>query len=189
MPLIAWRAEPMRPLIMRELPPPRRESWVKSALIDGQEVTFGVGLYEDGRPCELFIDMSKEGSTMRGVLGTLARMVSISLQHGASIKMVCRALRGIDYPPCGAVCKVNKDGPEPCVSHCDSLTEWIAAELTAAFPASAPEKVVVPVGQGDPPPTTDQLVNELAQANMTSAERRLQEKVLDHTQEKWRTGA
>ena len=160
----------MRPTIMREFPPERRKSWSKSAIIGGHEVTFGVGLYEDGRPCELFIDMQKEGSTTRGMTNTLARMVSLSLQHGASIEMVCHALRGIDYPPAGAVLPINPDGPEPCVAECYSVTHWIACELEACYLQESTALVQRGLPQGDPAPA-------------------LPDKVAGHISEAWRSGA
>jgi hypothetical protein len=43
-----------------------------------------VGLYEDGRPGEVFIKMSKEGSTLSGVMDGLALTVSIGLQYGVA---------------------------------------------------------------------------------------------------------
>lgn len=151
----------MRPLVMRELPPARRKSWTKSAGIEDHvgpmgcvEVTFTVGEYADGRPCEIFIDVSKEGTFLRGVMDTLARMASISLQCGGTIEMICKALRGVDYPPAGAVRRINQDGPEPCVATCDSVTDWIASELWAAYGATEEEQVFLksPAGEGDPAP-------------------------------------
>ena len=117
----------MRILKMREILPERRRSWTQEVVIGGHVIQLGFGEYEDGRLGEIFIDISHEGTFLRGVLGTLARTVSISLQHGASVEMVAHALQGIDYPPFGAV------QGSPNVTECYSVTDYVAREMLAAY--------------------------------------------------------
>lgn len=114
-------------LAMRELLPDRRRSWTQKVRIAGQTCYLTVGEYEDGRPGEVFIDVSKEGTFLRGVMGTLARMISMSLQCGAGLDLVVRSLRGLDYPPAGAVTGSDY------VRECYSVTDWIAQELAARY--------------------------------------------------------
>ena len=119
---------------MREPLPDRRYSWTQRVVIDGQSVYLTVGEYADGRPGEVFIDVSRQGTFLRGVMGSLARMISISLQCGAGIEVVVHALRGLDYPPAGAVVG------SPTVESCLSVTDWIASELCARYMEAPPQE-------------------------------------------------
>lgn len=112
---------------MREPLPARRRNWTQHAHIGGQSVYLTVGEYPDGRPGEIFLDISRQGTLLRGIMGTLARSVSIALQFGASVETVAAMLRGIDYPPNGPV------SGSDAVQECISLTDWVARELEARY--------------------------------------------------------
>lgn len=56
-----------------------------------------VGFYDDGRPGECFFDVAKAGTQMRAVGHAMAMMVSIALQHGASISTILDTLS--DFSP------------------------------------------------------------------------------------------
>ncbi|MCH8908031.1 MAG: hypothetical protein IH840_13165 [Candidatus Heimdallarchaeota archaeon] len=49
-----------------------------------------VGLYENGTPGEIFINMSKQGSTMQGILDAFAVTISLGLQNGVPLKEFIR---------------------------------------------------------------------------------------------------
>lgn len=119
---------------MRRFLPARRRNWTQSVTVGGQRVYLCVGEYEDGRPGEIFVDVSKQGTFLRGVMGALARMVSIALQCGAEVGIVAHALRGLHYPPNGPVVGSSV------VKECDSVTDWIAAELGARYGATEVER-------------------------------------------------
>jgi len=55
----------------------------------GQEGYVTVGLYEDGLSGELFIRMAKEGSTVSGLMDSFATAVSLALQYGVPLKILC----------------------------------------------------------------------------------------------------
>ena len=117
----------METLLMREPLPDRRYSWSQKVRIGGQTVYLSVGEYADGRPGELFVDISKQGTFLRGVMGALARTCSIALQCGADVAVIIHALRGASYPPEGMV-----EGSEA-VQMASSVTDWIARELAAHY--------------------------------------------------------
>lgn len=158
-------------LLMREPLPDRRRSWTQHVHIEGHSVYMTVGEYADGRPGELFIDVAKEGTFLRGVMGTLARTISIALQCGADVGMIVHSLKGLDYPPSGMV-QGSTD-----VQECYSVTDWIAQELEARYllmrPATALE------GVNGPSP-------DLSGENGTQA---IVERSVGHVSEEWRTGA
>lgn len=133
----------MRIYTMRRPLPDRRRSWTQKVRIEGQTCYLTVGMYEDGSPGEIFVDVAKAGSFVQGVLGTIARSVSIALQCGAELNTVLHMLRGHDYSPKGTVVG------ETTVSHCTSVMDWVASELEAAFIPQEAARVHPIEGEGD----------------------------------------
>src|SRR5215469_15920524 len=76
------------PAIRRRLPD-ERHSLTHHFSIGGQEGYVTVGLYEDGAPGEMFIRMAKEGSTVSGLMDSFATAVSLALQYGVPLKVLC----------------------------------------------------------------------------------------------------
>jgi len=60
-----------------------------------------VGLYEDGKPGELFIIMNQQGSFAAGMADSFAKMVSIGLQYGVPIETMVSQLRHMRFQPSG----------------------------------------------------------------------------------------
>jgi len=69
--------------------------------IAGHEGYITVGLYPSGEPGELFIKMAKEGSTVSGLMDSFALAVSISLQYGVPLKMLCDKFAHTRFEPSG----------------------------------------------------------------------------------------
>ncbi len=69
--------------------------------IGGHEGYITVGLYPNGEPGELFIKMAKEGSTVSGLMDSFALAVSIALQHGVSLKLLCEKFAHMRFEPSG----------------------------------------------------------------------------------------
>lgn len=69
--------------------------------IAGHEGYCTVGLYEDGRPGELFISMSKQGSIIHGLMDAVAILTSISLQHGVPLRVLCEKFTDMRFEPNG----------------------------------------------------------------------------------------
>ena len=70
----------------RFLLPARRGGWTQEARIGGYKVYLRTGEYEDGTLGEVFLDLAKEGATLRGVLGCFAIAVSKGLQYGVPLE-------------------------------------------------------------------------------------------------------
>ncbi len=111
----------------REVLPDRRRSWRRKAVVAGQSCYLTVGLYSDGRPGEVFVDVAKAGTAMKAMLSTIAIYMSIALQHGAPLKTLLDAVDGLDFEPSGEVA-----GSE-CVASAKSILDWMAKELQAEF--------------------------------------------------------
>jgi ribonucleoside-diphosphate reductase alpha chain len=70
----------------RFLLPGRRAGFTQEARIGGHKVFLRTGEYEDGTLGELFIDLAKEGATLRGILSCFAIAVSKGLQYGVPLE-------------------------------------------------------------------------------------------------------
>jgi len=60
-----------------------------------------VGLYENGQPGEIFITMAKEGSTVSGLMDSFATAVSLALQYGVPLKVLCDKFSHTRFEPSG----------------------------------------------------------------------------------------
>jgi ribonucleoside-diphosphate reductase alpha chain len=69
--------------------------------VGGHEGYITVGLYPDGSVGEIFITMAKEGSTVSGLMDSFACAVSIALQHGVPLKLLCEKFAHTRFEPSG----------------------------------------------------------------------------------------
>jgi ribonucleoside-diphosphate reductase alpha chain len=81
--------------------PDERQSITHKFSIAGHEGYITVGLYEDGLPGELFIRMSKEGSTIAGLMDSFATSVSFGLQYGVPLKFFVDKFSHVRFEPSG----------------------------------------------------------------------------------------
>ena len=110
----------------REILPETRRSLTHKFAIANYEGYLTVGLFPDGRPGEIFIKMSKEGSTLSGLIQGFCRAFSLSLQHGLSLGDAAERFRGMRFEPLGATS--NPDIPE-----CSSILDYVARFLEAHY--------------------------------------------------------
>ena len=69
--------------------------------IAGHEGYITVGLYPSGQPGEIFIKMAKEGSTVSGLMDAFATSISLALQHGVPLKVLCEKFAHTRFEPSG----------------------------------------------------------------------------------------
>ncbi len=69
--------------------------------IAGHEGYITVGLYPNGQPGEIFIKMAKEGSTVSGLMDAFATSISLALQHGVPLKVLCEKFAHTRFEPSG----------------------------------------------------------------------------------------
>src|SRR5260370_11590992 len=84
---------------VREKLPYERASVTHKFSVSGHEGYITVGMYEDGRPAEIFIKMSKEGSTLSGVMDGMALTISVGLQYGVPLKVFVDKLLNPRFEP------------------------------------------------------------------------------------------
>jgi len=112
-----------------------------------------VGMYEDGRPGEVFIKMSKEGSTLSGFMDGLALSLSIGLQYGVPLKATVDKLTNTRFEPSGFT-----QNPE--IRYASSVLDYIARWLGGKFISASYLKLSTTVGGTEPaaPSTNPQAV-------------------------------
>jgi hypothetical protein len=81
--------------------PGERASVTHKFGIAGHEGYITVGLYPNGSPGEIFIRMAKEGSTVSGLMDSFATAISISLQHGVPLRVLCEKFAHTRFEPSG----------------------------------------------------------------------------------------
>ena len=81
--------------------PDERQAVTHKFSIGGQKGYMTVGLYQDGRPGELFVTMSKEGSTISGFMDGFATAVSLALQYGVPLSVLVDKFSHARFEPSG----------------------------------------------------------------------------------------
>jgi ribonucleoside-diphosphate reductase alpha chain len=81
--------------------PAERASVTHKFGLGGHEGYITVGLYPNGSPGEIFIRMAKEGSTVSGLMDSFATAISISLQHGVPLRVLCEKFAHTRFEPSG----------------------------------------------------------------------------------------
>src|SRR5437588_1742261 len=89
------------PRAVRHKLPEERLSVTHKFEVGGHEGYITVGLYKDGSPGEIFIRMAKEGSTVAGLMDSFATAVSLALQHGVPLKVLCEKFAHTRFEPSG----------------------------------------------------------------------------------------
>ncbi len=117
-------SEPARPY-RRKLADERRAITHKFS-ISGHEGYLTVGLYEDGQPGEIFITMAKEGSTVSGLMDSFATAVSLALQYGVPLKVLCDKFSHMRFEPSGWT--LNPD-----IKYAKSIMDYIFRWLAIKF--------------------------------------------------------
>jgi ribonucleoside-diphosphate reductase alpha chain len=112
--------------MQREKMPVERNSVTHKFSVGGHEGYITVGMYEDGRPGEVFIKMSKEGSTLSGVMDGLALTISLGLQYGVPIKVFVDKLVNTRFEPSGITANPN-------IRFVSSVLDYIARWLGGRF--------------------------------------------------------
>ena len=115
----------VRGAVKRELPKRRNSKTYEFSIADLKGF-FTVGEYEDGTPGELFITVSKQGSTLSGLMDSFARSVSHGLKYGVPLKSYVKTLMNTSYAPSGVT-----DDSE--IKVATSITDYIFRRLALDY--------------------------------------------------------
>jgi len=139
------KAEPVPVTMVEPEPVRRRLPMDRQAIchkfdIAGHEGYIHVGFYEDGTPGEIFIKMAKEGSTISGLMDTIATLTSLALQYGVPLEALVSKFGHVRFEPSGFT-------QNPDIPYAKSLTDYIFRFLGNRFLAKEQRQEV---SQGDP---------------------------------------
>ena len=111
---------------VRHRMPDTRSSLTHRFEIAGHEGYITVGLYENDQPGELFITMSKEGSTIGGLMDTVGTLTSIALQYGVPLESLVKKFAYQRFEPSGFT-------KNPDIRHATSITDYVFRWLACQF--------------------------------------------------------
>lgn len=111
--------------VRRRLPNRRNSRTYKFRIADLKGY-FTVGEYDDGTPGELFVSVSKQGSTLSGLMDSFAIAVSHGLQYGVPLKSYVRTLMSMSFSPAGIT-----DDAE--IRTASSITDYIVRRLALDY--------------------------------------------------------
>lgn len=111
--------------VRRELPRRRKGRTYEFKLADLKGY-FTVGEFEDGTPGELFINVSKQGSTLSGLMDSFAISISHGLQYGVPVKSYVKTLMSSSFAPAGIT-------DDPDIRTASSITDYIMRRLALDY--------------------------------------------------------
>lgn len=117
--------EPQWSAVRKQLPR-TRDSLTHAFNISGFEGYFTVGLYDDGSPGEMFINMQKQGSTLSGLMDSFAVLLSFALQYGVPLERLISKFRGTKFEPAGVT---NNPDIWMTTSVMDYIFRWLDKEF------------------------------------------------------------
>jgi ribonucleoside-diphosphate reductase alpha chain len=129
-----------------------RNAFTHKFSIAGHEGYLTTGLYDDGQPGEIFLRMAKEGSTISGLMDTIATMTSIALQYGVPLKALVDKFSHTRFEPSGFT--NNREIPMA-----KSITDYvfrylgnryIESEAVVADSEAGPDDTVTPIPVASP---------------------------------------
>ena len=106
--------------------PDERRAITHKFQIGKLEGYLNVGLYDDGNPGELFLTMSKEGSTITGLVDAFATSISIGLQYGVPLKVFVAKFAHMRFEPSGETQNPNLPKAKSIV---DYVFRWLALKF------------------------------------------------------------
>lgn len=106
--------------------PTTRESVTHKFRIIGHEGYLTIGLFEDGQPGEVFVKMSKEGSTLSGLIQGYCRALSLALQYGLPLEEAVERFKGMRFEPMGRT-------SNPQIPEAMSIIDYVARYLEWHF--------------------------------------------------------
>lgn len=141
-----------RPLGDRVKLPQTRRSLTHKFEIAGHEGYITIGLYDNGKPGEIFVTMHKEGSTIRGLMDAWATSVSLNLQYGASVNDLFTKFLHQKFEPAGFV--KNLGGGEiddrlTLINTASSIVDYVAQFMIKNF-GEGKEKFDVEIESNSP---------------------------------------
>ena len=126
-----------------------------------------VGEYEDGRPGEIFVRVSKQGSTLAGIMDAFAISISHGLQYGVPLRSFIEAFTGMRFEPAGMT-------DDPDIRFATSLMDYLFRRLAILYltQEERAELSILTVGERTQPtlPGVEETVTETSQGMDVAAD-------------------
>jgi len=120
----------------------QRTSITRKVNIGSHKMFLTVGLYDDGKPGELFIIMNQQGSFAAGMADSFAKMVSIGLQYGVPIETIVSQLRHMRFQPMGFTGDSD-------ITNASSISDFIAQWFERMFIGDGLKAMRLPFDDND----------------------------------------
>ncbi len=144
------------PAPYRKKLPDERRSITHKFNVAGHEGYITVGLFEDGKPGEIFLRMSKEGSTISGLMDSFATAISLTLQYGVPLEALVNKFTHMRFEPSG----FTKNPEIPIAkSLVDYMFRWLGSKFLTAEEKEAIGVIARDTHSDAPVPVTDQVVS------------------------------
>lgn len=132
--------------LARQLPAKRKTLTYELVILTATgkfKLYLAVGMVDEGRPLEIWLDCAKEGTMLREFMHAWASLFSIALQSGVPLPRLVNLYKNWRFEPCGLVEGFEK------VPSCESVLSLVVSVLEAEFPdAVAPDqKNIVPMAR------------------------------------------
>ena len=151
---------PDRRPLRRKLPN-ERASITHKFSISGHEGYITVGMYEDGTPGEIFLTMSKEGSTISGLMDSFATAISLALQYGVPLQTLVDKFAHSRFEPSGVT---NNPNIRFAKSIMDYIFRWLSSKFLNQIPESSSESLTEAIDANHLEGNNSQLANGLTQS-------------------------
>jgi ribonucleoside-diphosphate reductase alpha chain len=115
--------------------PDERHAITHKFSIAGHEGYITVGMYEDGKPGEIFLVMAKEGSTISGLMDAFATSISMAMQYGVPLEALVEKFSHVRFEPSG----FTKNSEIP---YAKSITDYIFRWLASKFLSTEHQEAV-----------------------------------------------
>ena len=170
------------PRAVRHRLPSERASITHKFGLAGHEGYITVGLYPNGQPGEIFIRMAKEGSTVSGLMDSFATAVSLALQHGVPLRVLCEKFAHTRFEPSGWT---GNEQIGYAKSIMDYIFRWIQIRFLSGhqlnlFAGLAPQPSVPVEGAVISPSNT--VVPSLSASSLSSSSSEVQQSSLESEQ-------
>jgi ribonucleoside-diphosphate reductase alpha chain len=111
--------------IRQKLPRTRRARTFEFRVADCKGFA-NIGEYEDGRPGEIFLTVSKQGSTLSGIMDAFAKSISYGLQYGVPMRAFVEAFTNMRFEPAGMT-------DDPDIRFASSIMDYLFRRLALEY--------------------------------------------------------
>jgi ribonucleoside-diphosphate reductase alpha chain len=137
------------PLPVRRRLPDDRAAMTHKFSVGGQEGYITVGLYDDGSPGEVFVKMSKQGSTVSGLMDSVAIAWSMALQHGVPVESLISKYIDHRFEPSGFT-------GNPRIPMAKSVVDYLARWMASRFLSEEDQRIAGVLPLAEPAPAAEE---------------------------------